>query len=218
MKKVFYGIGIAGLLLAGCGTAEESTEADPSEAQAVKDTQQETYETASSDDSTNGNTEDGPEMTKEKAEEVLKKYEETFMEVIEKGPELEEYESKDEIIQQFSMIMTEGQAKSLADIYIKNSDGDLSVVATEAPIWLKYEQEYSVHESSEEEYRVVQNISSQLRGNLEVTYVLVKENGSWVVSKTKTANIEQEESDNGEKEEFNQDRNEVRTEGDMDFK
>jgi hypothetical protein len=220
MKKVSYGLGISLLLLAGCGTAEESTEANPAEAQAVKETQEETFETASTDQAVNGDTEEA-EMTKEKAAEVLRQYEETFMEVIDKGPELNEYETRDEIIQQFSTIMTKEQAEDLADIYINDKDGKLSVVATEAPIWLKDEQDYNVEKISEGEYHVIQNNSSELRGNLEVTFDLVMEDDSWLVSKTKTEKREKTEpegKDNAETEGSESEKQEDQIEGEMDFK
>ncbi|MGD7021241.1 hypothetical protein FZC79_00800 [Rossellomorea vietnamensis] len=220
MKKISYGVGLSLLLLAGCGTAEESTEANPAEAQAVKETQEETFETASTDKAVNGDTEEA-EMTKEKAAEVLRQYEDTFMEVIDKGPELKEYESRDEIIQQFSTIMTKEQAEDLADIYINDKDGTLSVVATEAPIWLKYDQDYNVEKISEGEYHVIQNNSSELRGNLEVTFVLVLDNDSWLVSKTKTDNKEKTEpegNNNAEAEGLESEKQEDRIEDEMDFK
>ncbi|MGM0844653.1 MAG: hypothetical protein ACQEUT_06710 [Bacillota bacterium] len=190
MKKVSYGLGISLLLLAGCGTAEESTEANPADAEAVKETQEETFETNDTDVNANSEDGDAEDLTKEKANEVLTEYKDTFMEVIDKGPELEEYGSEDEIIQHFSTIMTEEQARSLADIYINDRDGKLSVVATEAPIWLKDDQEYKVEKVSEEEQHVIQNSRSQMRGNLEVTFVLVRENDSWLVSKTETDQLE----------------------------
>ncbi|MGD6965198.1 hypothetical protein ACQCVP_02060 [Rossellomorea vietnamensis] len=220
MKKTSYGLGLSLLLLAGCGTAEESTEANPAEAQAVKETQEEIFETASTDKAVNGDT-DEAEMTKEKAAEVLRQYEEIFMEVIDKGPELNEYESRDEIIQKFSTIMTKEQAEDLADIYINDKDGTLSVVATEAPIWLKYDQDYKVEKISEGEYHVIQSNSSELRGNLEVTFVLVMEDDSWLVSKTKTEKREKTEpegKDNAETEGSESEKQEDQIEGEMDFK
>ncbi|TYS16156.1 hypothetical protein FZC78_12465 [Rossellomorea vietnamensis] len=217
MKKTSYGLGLSLFLLAGCGTAEESTEANPAEAQAVKETQEETFETASTDKAVNGDTEEA-EMTKEKAAEVLRKYEETFMEVIDKGPELNEYESRDEIIQKFSTIMTKEQAEDLADIYINDKDGTLSVVATEAPIWLKYDQDYKVEKISEGEYHIIQSNSSELRGNLEVTFVLVMEDDSWLVSKTKTEKTEPEGKESAGTEGLETEKHEDQIEGEMDFK
>jgi hypothetical protein len=193
MKKVSFAIGVSVLFMAGCGTAEESTEANPAEAEAVKETQQEEFETASNETKVNGNTESSGEMTKDKAAEVLSQYESTFMDVINAGPELEEYESKEEIIQQFSTIMTSQHAESLAETYINDEREELSVVATETPIWLQEDQEYSWKKVSEKEYQVIQNIANQLRGNQEVTFTLIMEEDSWYVADVTTAQGKQEE-------------------------
>jgi hypothetical protein len=193
MKKAAFSIGVSVLFMAGCGTAEESTEANPAEAEAVKETQQEGFETASNETKVNGNTESSGEMTKDKAAEVLSQYESTFMEVINAGPALEEYESKEEIIQQFSTIMTSQHAESLAETYINDESEELSVVATETPIWLQEDQEYSWKKVSEKEYQVIQNIANQLRGNQEVTFTLIMEEDSWYVADVTTAQGKQEE-------------------------
>ncbi|WP_421384808.1 hypothetical protein ACOJQI_08560 [Bacillus salacetis] len=193
MKKLSCALGLSLFLLAGCGTAEESTEANPAEAEAVKEVQQENYETASHETKVNGNTESNDQMTKEKAADVLSQYKDTFMEVINAGPELEEYESKEEIIQHFSTIMTPEYAESLADTYIREENGSLSVVATETPLWLREDQSYTLTEVSEEEYEVIQHINNQLRGRKEVTFTLVMEDDTWVVGKVETRNAEQED-------------------------
>ncbi|WP_409253844.1 hypothetical protein V1502_08075 [Bacillus sp. SCS-153A] len=189
MKIAAISLGISLLTLTGCGTIEESTEANPAEAEAVKESQQESFETETPETKTNGNTDSDSEMSKEKAKEVLRQYKETFMEVINAGPELEEYESKDEIIQYFSNIMTIQYAENLVDLYIKEENGELSVVATETPIWLQQDQEFSMEEASNQEYHVVQNIDN---GKKEVTFILVMEDDTWVVADATTNGDEEE--------------------------
>jgi hypothetical protein len=192
MKKVSFALGVSLLLLAGCGTAEESSEANPADAEAVK-TKQEEFETASKETEVNGNTESSGKMTRDKAEEVLRQYENTFMEVINAGPDLEEYESKEDIIQQFSTIMTSEYARSLADIYIKEEGKALSIVATETPVWFEEDKDYTLTEVSEDEFQVVQNIHNELRGRKEVTFTLVMESDYWVVANAGTEKKEQKE-------------------------
>ena len=186
MKKAAISLGISLLTLAGCGTIEESTEA-------VKEIQQENFETETPDTKVNGSTENESDMTKEKAEKVLNQYKGTFMEVINEGPQLEEYESKDEIIQHFSSIMTTEYAESLVDLYIKEENGELSVVATETPIWLQEDQEFDLEKVTDQEYRAIQNIDNQLRGKKGVIFTLVMEEDSWVVADVTTDQVEEGE-------------------------
>lgn len=193
MKKAAISLGISLLTLAACGTIEESTEANPAEAEAVKEIQQEYFETETPDTKVNGSTDNESGMTMEKAEKVLNLYKGTFMEVINEGPQLEEYESKDEIIQYFSTIMTTEYAESLVDLYIKEENGELSVVATETPIWLQEDQEFDLEKVTDQEYYAVQNIDNQLRGKKEVTFTLVMEEDSWVVEDVTTDQVEEEE-------------------------
>ncbi|EDL63216.1 hypothetical protein [Bacillus sp. SG-1] len=193
MKKAAISLGISLLTLAGCGTIEESTEANPAEAEAVKEIQQENFVTETPDTKVNGSTDNDSDMNKEKAENVLNQYKGLFMEVINEGSQLEEYENKDEIIQHFSSIMTTEYAESLVDLYIKEENGELSVVATETPIWLQEDQEFDLEKVTDQEYHAVQNIDNQLRGKKGVIFTLVMEEGSWVVADVTTGQVEEEE-------------------------
>ncbi|WP_456271433.1 hypothetical protein [Bacillus sp. AK031] len=179
MKKLSSVLGISILLLAGCGTAEESLDTEvESESEKVSQNEEETKQVTANEHSN--------ELTKAEAEEVMKQYEDNFMQVVTAGPELEEYQSKEEIIDHFAQIMTESLAEKQAETFIKEEDGELSVVATEPPVFLNPEQDFQFEKVSNEQYKVTQQIQNELRGNRELTYMIERMEDGWLVGSYKT--------------------------------
>lgn len=174
LKKLSSVLGISVLLLAACGTTEESLESNvESETEQVSHNEKETKQV-------NGNEHSG-ELSKAEAEEVMKQYKDNFMKVVDQGPELEEYQSKEEIIEHFSKNMTENLAEKQADTFIKEQDGELSVVATEPPVFLNPQEEYKFEKVSDDEYKIAQQIQNELRGSRKMTYMIVKGESGWLV-------------------------------------
>jgi hypothetical protein len=174
LKKLSSVLGISILLLAACGTAEESLETEvESESEKVSQNEEVTKQVTANEHS--------EELTKAKAEEVMKQYEDNFMKVVNEGPELEEYQSKEEIIDHFAQIMTESLAQKHAETFIKDENGELSVVATEPPVFLNPSQDYQFEKVSDDQYKITQQIQNELRGNRELTYMIERGEDGWLV-------------------------------------
>ncbi|WP_058306453.1 hypothetical protein [Gracilibacillus massiliensis] len=140
-------------------------------------------------------------LTETEAIDILNDYRDTFMEVVENSDNegaLQGYETKEELKEDFTTIMSDVLAESFVAHYFEEDNGKLYVVATEAPVWFDQEQEYSFEQVSDEEYEIVQENSGELNGNVRMTYVITLEGEDWIVSEVRSEELNTDTNENDE--------------------
>ncbi|MBU8908666.1 hypothetical protein [Desertibacillus haloalkaliphilus] len=116
--------------------------------------------------------------------EVMQRYKQTFEGLLDDADSsglLASFDSREEVISYFSEVMSLELAEQLADSYIREDDSDLYIVATESPIWLDPEEEFTIEQVNDGHYRIIQEHQSELIGHVEMAFHARWENNSWKV-------------------------------------
>ncbi|MFD2672147.1 hypothetical protein [Marinicrinis sediminis] len=126
-------------------------------------------------------------MTSEQAEQVLVQYEQVFMETgkdYDDQFKIEGYSSMQDILDEYETIMTEAWAVGTADIHFEQREDGVYLKPTELPVFLETEQPFEVNQADENTVEVIQQQESDLRGNMQVTFTLVKQEEQWKLQST----------------------------------
>lgn len=131
-------------------------------------------------------TEEIPELEEEEAEEILQTYKETFQNVIENAAEdgeVTDFDSLEELQEEFLTIMSEDLAAEMADTYFEeNEEGSVYIAASEEePVWLEEEEAYELEKVEDDLYELEQE---QKDNKLVVTYSISWDEEKWIVQWT----------------------------------
>ncbi|WP_143484622.1 hypothetical protein [Halalkalibacillus sediminis] len=127
---------------------------------------------------------DAPAMSKDRAQTVLEEYEEAFKKVInytDENGKQKEYTTKEGLEEHFRHFMSAHWAAHIVDTYFEERDDGLYVKETDGPIFLQEDQEFSYANNKGTNVIVTQERDNQLTGNVEMQYVLMVNNGRWIV-------------------------------------
>ncbi|MCT1905378.1 hypothetical protein [Oceanobacillus sojae] len=141
-------------------------------------------------------TEEIPELEEAEAEEVLQTYEETYQNIVENAEEdgeLADFDSLEDVQQEFLSIMSEELADDVIDTYFEeNEEGLIYIDTSEAPVWFDEEEAYEFEKVEDNLYEVEQE---QEENQVVVTYSIFWDEEKWIVSAVETEEIPSEESD-----------------------
>jgi len=141
-------------------------------------------------------TEEIPELEEEEAEEVLQAYEEAYQNVIENAAEdgeVTDFDSLEELQEEFLTFMSEDLAADTADTYFEeNEEGSIYIIASEEPVWFDEEETYELKKAEDNLYEVEQEQADNM---LIVTYSIFWDEEKWIVSDVETEDIPVEEND-----------------------
>ncbi|UOQ84946.1 hypothetical protein [Gracilibacillus salinarum] len=149
-------------------------------------------------------------LDENKATEVLNQYHDTVMDVINNADDqgtVQDFSAKEPLKEEFMTIMSEELASSYVDQYFQQTDGQLFVVPTEAPIWFKEDQAFQMQEVSKTEYEIIQEQSNELIGEVKMTYVLTSKNDKWIVQEVHTEELKDTSNGDGQSDNSSQNGN-----------
>lgn len=135
---------------------------------------------------------DPPVLTDEKVKNLLRQYKQYFHQILDdkdKDGILDSYDTKVEVIEYFKEVMSEKWAETLTEGYIKEKEGGLYVIPKDSPIWLEMDTPFQLKKMSDTYYRVTQDRSNQLRGNIEVKIDIKFKDSNWVVDEIKADSV-----------------------------
>lgn len=177
MKKILLLLLVTLFVVSAC-SSEETTN-NPNDNQ-----QDQKNEDENNTGGENGDQDDvspNPSLTKEEAEEILIEYKNTFEVETNNDGEVIQYDTKEELFNHFTSIMSEQLANSFLETYFKEENGKLSIIPKDAPTWLKTHKSFQLDQKSETEILVKQERNNQLIGHIEMIYTLSYENDRWIV-------------------------------------
>ncbi|UOQ48553.1 hypothetical protein MUN88_21405 [Gracilibacillus caseinilyticus] len=146
-------------------------------------------------------------LDENKATEVLNQYHDTVMRVINNADDqgtVSDFTTKEALQEEFMTIMSEELASSYVDQYFQETDGQLFVVPTEAPIWFKEDQAFQMQEVSKTEYEIIQEQTNELIGEVKMTYVLTSNDDKWIVQEVRTEDLGDTSNGDGQNDSSNQ--------------
>ncbi len=129
------------------------------------------------------------QLPEEKAIDILQKYKETFMVETSANGDVQDFESKKEIVNHYKSIMSTDLAEAYVNQYFKEESGNLKIIATEAPIWFDETQPFQFENINDSTYHVIQERQSELYGHKEFTFELTYSENNWVVNRVKSDEI-----------------------------
>ncbi|GGP16483.1 hypothetical protein [Oceanobacillus neutriphilus] len=176
-SRLFMVLAIAMVLLLGACNKDKEEEQDP-----APEPEEQTVEI--------------PELEEEEAEEVLQTYEEAYQNVVENAEEdgeLTDFDSIEELHQEFLNIMSEELADDFIDTYFEENEESLIYIDnSEEPVWFDKEEAYEFEKVEDDSYEVKQE---QEENKVIVTYSISWDDEKWIVSAVETEEIPSEESD-----------------------
>ncbi|WP_019415359.1 hypothetical protein [Paenisporosarcina sp. TG20] len=212
MKKIMLFV-ITSFFLAACSPTEEGSE-PPTEQENSGDNNQSNSETQDGNTDKDNEKENNDEnineqqasLDKSEAEQVMRDYKNTFMDLVENSGEngkIINYGSKGEIVAYFTSAMSKGLASTYTDTYFREENGQLFLKAMDAPTWLAYDQSFTLDKIEQQKYQVIQERNNALTGHVNMTYELANKDDNWIVN-----NIDVERlGDRNDKESKNNDEN-----------
>lgn len=126
--------------------------------------------------------------TKPDVVQIMSEYKNKFNKLIDPSGKLRvrDFQTKKGVIGYLSEIMTEDLAAQITDLYFEEKNGGLYVIPKDGPIWLDEKKSFESERIAENKYRVTQEHTSELRGNLTFSIIFTKEKGDWIIEKFET--------------------------------
>ncbi|MYL34834.1 hypothetical protein GLW05_14665 [Pontibacillus yanchengensis] len=146
----------------------------------------------SSPDSNESNIE-SKTLTKAQATRVLEEYETAFKKVVsytnDEGIQ-QEYTTKEGLETHFEHFVAPDIATSLVDTYFRVENGNVYVEAKGGPLYLNENNPYQFSEADNGMYKVTQEIDNEMRGHIQVEFVLSTRNTVWVIEEINTTQLD----------------------------
>ncbi len=121
---------------------------------------------------------------KESVKMVLTEYERAFLAVVHDTNDtlkLNNYTTKQELVEYFQQLMSVELATSLVDAYFTEKKGGLFVVATEPPTFLEEGQPFTVTTNGDGSATVTQEHNNDFMGHVQVEFTLAKQEDRWMI-------------------------------------
>ncbi|KGP72617.1 hypothetical protein [Pontibacillus yanchengensis] len=132
-------------------------------------------------------------LNKAQATRVLEEYETAFKKVVnytnDEGIQ-QEYTTKEGLQTHFEHFVAPDIAASLVDTYFRVENGNVYVEAKGGPLYLNENNPYQFSETANGMYKITQEIDNQLRGHIQVEFVLSTRNTVWVIEEINTTQLD----------------------------
>ncbi|MRG85217.1 hypothetical protein [Salinibacillus xinjiangensis] len=124
------------------------------------------------------------ELTHETINSISQKFMDTLVQKTDEQYRVTNFQSKEELVQEFRDFASLSLAKEYVDLYYKERNNQLYIIPTETPPWLVKDHEYEISESQDGQATVTQVNSSELYGDyiIEMEFRFNEQNG-WVLHK-----------------------------------
>ncbi len=114
-------------------------------------------------------------------EDLENQYESMIMQE-EEQLEVVNYDTKQELIDVFTKIMSLDLAVESADQFFRVSDGELFVSESGGPPLIDFDTEYNLTKNSDKEYDLTQTQENELTGNIRLTVTYQYQEGAWIIA------------------------------------
>ncbi|MGY4690820.1 hypothetical protein [Salibacterium sp. K-3] len=133
-----------------------------------------------------------PELTEERALEVMNAYRESFETLVNEtdSQRVESYQTLDEVQQHFEDVMSTDLAEWMTDSYFREGDDGVYVIAKDAPTWLQQDQSFELEQEAEDHVRIVQERDNEMLGHVEMIYHAVYDGSQWIVDEIETNELD----------------------------
>ncbi|MGP4108532.1 hypothetical protein [Virgibacillus sp. L01] len=122
------------------------------------------------------------EPEKPPLEDLENQYESMIMQEYNEQEEVVNYDTKQELIDAFTKIMSQDLAVESADQFFRVRDGELFVSESEGPPLINFDTEYNLTKNNDKEYELAQKQESQLRGNIRLTVTYKYQEDGWIIA------------------------------------
>ncbi|SFL91992.1 hypothetical protein [Salibacterium qingdaonense] len=134
-----------------------------------------------------------PELTEERAVEVMTAYRESFETLVNEtdSQRVESYESLDGVRQHFEEVMSEDLAQWMTDSYFREESDGIYVVAMDAPTWLQEDQSFTLEQEARDHVRIVQERNNEMLGHVEMVYHAVYNGDRWILDEIVSTQLDE---------------------------
>ncbi|MFB4169418.1 hypothetical protein [Virgibacillus sp. JSM 102003] len=122
------------------------------------------------------------EPEKPPLEDLENQYESMIKQEYNEQLEVVKYDTKQELIDAFTKIMSQDLAVQSADQFFRVNNGELFVNESGGPALIDFDTEYNLTKISDKEYELTQTQESQLRGNIRLTVTYQYQEGGWIIA------------------------------------
>lgn len=131
-------------------------------------------------------TEEASEITPETppVEELEKRYRDLVDPEID-GLEVVNYNSKDELINTFTEVMSQNLAEQTADDFFREADGDLYVSESDKPVYFSTENDYDLTKNCDTQFELAQTVENQLSGRYRINITYQYQDDHWTIRERK---------------------------------
>ncbi|MBP1949683.1 hypothetical protein [Virgibacillus litoralis] len=122
------------------------------------------------------------EPEKPPLEDLENQYESMLMQEYNEELEVVNYDTKQELIDAFTKIMSQDVAVQSADQFFRVNNGELFVSESGEPSLIDFDTEYNLTKNSDKEYELTQTQESELTGNIHLTVTYQYQEGDWIIA------------------------------------
>lgn len=121
------------------------------------------------------------EPEKPPLEDLENQYESMIMQEKEQL-EVVKYDTKQELIDAFTEIMSQDLAVKSVDQFFRVNNGELLVSESGGPDLIELDKEYNLTKNSDKEYELTQTQESEITGNIRLTVTYQYKEGGWIIA------------------------------------
>ncbi|MDL4843100.1 hypothetical protein [Aquibacillus rhizosphaerae] len=188
MRILICFLTITSLVLVGCNQEESPSENNTETQEDKNNNQDQSTDSNSNSEQTNEDETSIPNLTKEKAQDILSTYKETFSVETTNG-NVNNYDTKEELSNHYQTIMSKELATSFINDFYRMDNGQLQLLATEAPSWLDSSKSFQLEQIDNKTYHVTQEQSNELIGHRNLIFELIYNGDNWIVQSVKSEDL-----------------------------
>ncbi|WP_243354393.1 hypothetical protein [Bacillus litorisediminis] len=182
MKRILLVALLLPFLLLGCGQDNENTEVNPNPNDEFESN--ETDPSVQEEDKTDQGNEDGQEEHLA-VDELMAKYRDLASSqgkfAADDQNKVQEFQSKEELVTEATQFLTREFAQEVVDLRYEDKEDGVYVIPMDGPVTLDETKDYNLEKVSGSEYRLTQEHTSDLHGNVELEVIFVKQDNHWVI-------------------------------------
>ncbi|KGX84861.1 PepSY domain-containing protein [Pontibacillus marinus] len=129
-------------------------------------------------------------LTNEQAKEVAVQAETSFKEIVNSTEgdsfKVKGYETKEDIVNDLTQVMSQNLAQSLTDAFFVMREGTLYLEPKGGPLWFEKDMDFKLKHPGEKEYVIIQEQNNEMSGNVVMHYTLTHNGDNWVLDQMKS--------------------------------
>ncbi|SEQ90573.1 hypothetical protein SAMN05216232_3650 [Virgibacillus subterraneus] len=122
------------------------------------------------------------EPEKPPLEDLDNQYESMVVQEYNEQLEVVNYDTKQELTDAFTEIMSQDLAIQSADQFFRVNNGELFVSESGGPALIDFDTEYNLTKISDKEYELTQTQESEFTGNIRLTVTYQYQEGDWIIA------------------------------------